>query len=251
MSASFLRRFFGNPAGAGGALVQKLGIALSSNFADDASAPTITAGSGVPSATAVDGSLYLRTNGTTYRRVSSAWSALVSTGADFASGLTTDTIGEHTSAAGVTVDSVLLKDGAVTVGSGGSVSTDTISEKTAAAGVTIDGCLVKDGFVQGTNLTDPGNAGAIPVTSSGSVPIVTAGAETRTLAIPSAINQILTLYMKTDGGDCVVTVASAINQAGNTHITLNDAGDSITLRGIHNGTALCWRVMANDGTSLS
>lgn len=128
---------------------------------------------------------------------------------------------------------------------------DVIGESTSAAGVTIDGLLVKDGFAQGKNVTDPGNAGAIPVTASGSCPLVTAGAETRTLANPSAINQILTLYFKTDGGDCVVTAASAFNATGNNTITLNDAGDSITLRGIHNGTGLVWRVMANDGTSLS
>ena len=60
-------------------------------------------------------------------------------------------ISELTAAAGVTVDSVLLKDGIVTVGSGGSVVTDTIAEKTAAAGVTIDGALCKDnGFTVGT-----------------------------------------------------------------------------------------------------
>lgn len=50
-----------------------------------------------------------------------------------------DTISEKTSAAGVTIDGVLLKDAAV--------STDTISEKTAATGVTADGTLLKDGGV--------------------------------------------------------------------------------------------------------
>ena len=50
---------------------------------------------------------------------------------------TTDTISEKTSAAGVTIDGVLLKDSEVT--------TDTISEKTSAAGVTVDSCLIKDG----------------------------------------------------------------------------------------------------------
>lgn len=135
--------------------------------------------------------------------------------------------------------------------SGSTIATNTIAETTAASGVTIDGLLVKDNIAQGTNLTDPGNAGAIPVTKSGSVPLVTAGAETRTLAIPSAIGQTLSLYFQTDGGDCVVTVAQAINAAGNTIITLNDAGDSIHLIGINNGSALRWRVLANDGCALS
>jgi len=50
-----------------------------------------------------------------------------------------DTVSEKTSAAGVTVDGVLLKDSQVT--------TDQINEKTSAAGVTIDGVLLKDNGV--------------------------------------------------------------------------------------------------------
>ena len=52
-----------------------------------------------------------------------------------------DTISEKTSANGVTIDGVNLKDSVV--------KTDTISEKTSAAGVTIDGSLIKDGNVAG------------------------------------------------------------------------------------------------------
>jgi hypothetical protein len=54
----------------------------------------------------------------------------------FDNGLATDTISEETSAAGVTIDGVLLKDSQVT--------TDQINEKTSAAGVTVDGVLLKD-----------------------------------------------------------------------------------------------------------
>ena len=61
--------------------------------------------------------------------------------------VSTDTVSERTAAAGVTVDGALLKDGSLTVGSGGAVVTDTVSERTAAAGVTIDGALLKDGSV--------------------------------------------------------------------------------------------------------
>jgi hypothetical protein len=49
----------------------------------------------------------------------------------------TDTIAERTSAAGVTIDGVKLKDS--------QAYTDQINEKTSAAGVTVDGLLVKDG----------------------------------------------------------------------------------------------------------
>lgn len=66
--------------------------------------------------------------------------ASVTAGNDFGSGgIKADVIAESTSAAGVTVDGVLLKDSAVT--------TDTINEKTAATGVTVDGVLLKDSEV--------------------------------------------------------------------------------------------------------
>lgn len=53
--------------------------------------------------------------------------------------LETDTIVEHTSAAGVTIDGVKHKDSVPYV--------DTISEKTSGSGVTVDGCQIKDGLV--------------------------------------------------------------------------------------------------------
>lgn len=117
---------------------------------------------------------------------------------------------------------------------------------------TVEGVLAELGVaLKGTTITDPGNAGAIPVTRSGSVPIVTAGAETRTLAIPTFVNQRLVIYFQTDGGNCVITSAQAINAAGNTVITLADVDDSIQLVAAYNGTALRWRVASNDGATLS
>lgn len=80
--------------------------------------------------------------------------------------LKSDTIAEKTSAAGVTIDGVLCKDNAVTVGSGGSVTTDTIAEKTSAAGVTVDGCLIKDG--RAAALATAAMAFSTPQTGTGS-----------------------------------------------------------------------------------
>lgn len=101
-------------------------------------------------------------------------------------------------------------------------------------------------------LLDPGNGKALIVDRDRAVTrIVTAGAETRTLANPPRVGIQHTIAMQTDGGDCVITVASAINQAGNTTITLNDAGDTISLLGIQVGSNLRWRVIANDGAALS
>ncbi|MCL4196227.1 MAG: DUF2190 family protein [Phycisphaerales bacterium] len=100
-------------------------------------------------------------------------------------------------------------------------------------------------------IPDPGDAGAIPVAQSGYVPIVTAGSETRTLAIPTFVGQELLLFIKTDGGTCVITVASAINQTGNNTITMADVNDSIRLHAIDNNGTLAWRVVCNDGAALS
>lgn len=117
---------------------------------------------------------------------------------------------------------------------------------------TVEGAFTELGPERGSaTVADPGNAGAISVVRSGAVAIVSAGAETRTLAIPTFIGQELSIYFQTDGGDCVITVASAINQAGNTIITLNDVDDSILLKGVWNGVARAWRVVQNDGPTLS
>lgn len=106
--------------------------------------------------------------------------------------------------------------------------------------------------IQTTDIADPGDAGAIPVTTGGSCALTSAGAgETRTLAIPTYIGQLLTLFHEVDGGDIDVTVASPINKAGNTGINLAAIRDSITLIGAEGGGVLLWRVLQNDGCTLS
>lgn len=100
-------------------------------------------------------------------------------------------------------------------------------------------------------ITDPGASGAIPVTKSGTVAITTTGAETRTIAIPGLAGIEIGISMDVDGGDCVITAATAINQTGNNTITLNDAGDTIVLKAVKKAGALVWRVVVNDGATLS
>jgi predicted RecA/RadA family phage recombinase len=102
-------------------------------------------------------------------------------------------------------------------------------------------------------IADPGDAGAIPVTDTGHVEIVTtvAGGETRTLAAPTYLGQMLLISMKTDGGDCVIAVATLVNQTGNNRITLNDAGDAVLLAAKANGANIRWSVVSNDGGALS
>jgi predicted RecA/RadA family phage recombinase len=116
--------------------------------------------------------------------------------------------------------------------------------------VRLDGITVATNPLS-ANIADPGNAAAIPVTASGHVDIVTTAAQTRTLAAPSFAGQQLLISMKTDGGDCVITCATTVNQTGNNTITLNDAGDAVLLVGKVNGTNNRWSVVSNDGAALS
>lgn len=69
---------------------------------------------------------------------------------DATSSISADTISEHTATAGVTIDSVLLKDNNITcsvVTTTTKVATNTIDERTAGSGVTIDSVLLKDDSV--------------------------------------------------------------------------------------------------------
>lgn len=100
-------------------------------------------------------------------------------------------------------------------------------------------------------IADPGNAGAISVKQSGVCAMTSAGAETRTLAVPSFIGQEISLIDDTHVGNIVVTVAAAVNQAGNTILTFGAAEDACTLKAMTVGGSLVWRIMGNDGVALS
>jgi len=104
-----------------------------------------------------------------------------------------------------------------------------------------------------TLIADPADAGAIAVTRSGNVALTSTvgGGETRTLAIPAVQGIELAISFDVDGGDIAITVISAVNQAGNTVLTFADAGDIIVLKAVRVAGALVWRVVANDGISLS
>lgn len=101
------------------------------------------------------------------------------------------------------------------------------------------------------SVADPGTGAAIPVTTSATINIVTAGAETNTLAIPTFLGQVLVLNVSTYVGNRVITSAQAINQAGNTVMTFGAARDCIELRSVLVGGALRWVVTGNDGVALS
>ena len=101
-------------------------------------------------------------------------------------------------------------------------------------------------------LPDPGDAGTIDVSRSGTCSLTTGGAETRTLPIPTFLGQQVVLSFAVDGGDCVVTCPQDVAQnPGDNVMTFADAGDIIVLQSILEGAVLRWRVTGNDGVALS
>ena len=102
-------------------------------------------------------------------------------------------------------------------------------------------------------IADPGDGGRITANEGIQVcNMVSAGAETRLLSDPTHQLQQLTLVMKTDGGDIVITADSGVNASGHTAITFNDAGDTLFLQGIKmaDGT-FEWRISGNQGVGTA
>jgi len=158
-----------------GYALQKLAVSTGSTEALVSSAPVVTAGSGAASASDNNGSLRLRTDGVPEVRISSAWEALAVVGQtpDFeATGIKADIVAESTSAAGVTVDGVLLKDGGIVCADAAVLEVDTVNEATAAAGVTVDGVLLKDSIVQGGVQLDDGDLLAVLGAGTGTGDVV-------------------------------------------------------------------------------
>lgn len=101
-------------------------------------------------------------------------------------------------------------------------------------------------------MTDPGNAGTIAVDRWGAVvPIITAGAETRTLAQPTKAGLLCLVEIDTYVGDCTLTVTGGYNQAASTSITLGTAGDWVLFKSVKVGASYYWRVVAQEGTNLT
>jgi hypothetical protein len=85
-------------------------------------------------------------------------------------------------------------------------------------------------------IPDPGDAGTIDVSRSGILEITTVGVETRTLPDPTFRGQQLDIVMVVDGGDCVITASSPVNQTGHTTLTLSAVGGFGRYVGKYNAT---------------
>ena len=95
---------------------------------------------------------------------------------------------------------------------------------------------------------DPGDAGSIVVDRSPCiVNLVSAGAETRTLAVPSRVGALCTLVMKTDGGDITLTVTGGYNEDGDTSFTFSEVGQFVTFQAVDISGTLTWRKLSDYG----
>lgn len=138
----------------------------------------------------------------------------------------TDTVNETTSAAGVTIDGVLLKDSQVT--------TDVILEKTAAAGVTIDSVLLKDGVVKSTPLAVTAD-GAIAIPPGDKTYFITkAGVAAMTIAAPTVTTHdgIRLTFISTTAQAHTLDMASSGINGGSADIGTfgGAAGDGVTIQ---------------------
>ena len=105
-------------------------------------------------------------------------------------------------------------------------------------------------------LLDPGNAGTIELDRSmGVCSVVTAASETRKIGSPQRTGVIVTVCLKTDGGDLAITSAGGeiLNSGSGTETTatMADAGDVLTLISVSKGANIVWAVLANHGAALS
>lgn len=102
-------------------------------------------------------------------------------------------------------------------------------------------------------MADPGNAGTIvPDRQFGVVRLITAAAETRTVAAPTKSGLVFTINMVTDGGDATVTVTGGYNEVGTTSIVFTDIGQVATFRSVEqtSGTFV-WRLVESAATQAA
>jgi len=81
--------------------------------------------------------------------------------------------------------------------------------------------------------------------------ITTAAAETRTLSQPTKPDCVCKVVLDVDGGDLTLTVTGGYNQAADTSITFDTAGDWVLFHSIEVGTSYYWRVASSEGTTIS
>ena len=105
-------------------------------------------------------------------------------------------------------------------------------------------------------ILDPGSGGTLQVDRSmGICSVVTGGSEARKIASPQRPGIIISICLKTDGGDLTITgEGSEILNSGlgtETTATMADAGDLLTLISIRKGSSIVWSSLASNGVAMS
>lgn len=126
----------------------------------------------------------------------------------------------------------------------GADASETVEVRVFAVPITLQGVLQNV-------ITDPGDAGAIPVVASGSCMLVSAGAEARTIGTPTFVGQQLNICVQTHVGVITITVASTYNVANNNTLISSAVGESCLLTSVNESGSLVWRLTHNDGWALS
>ncbi len=100
-------------------------------------------------------------------------------------------------------------------------------------------------------IPDPGDGGTIVVDHwHAYVAVVSAGAETRILAQPTEVGQQCIIALDVYVGLVTLTVTGGYNQALDTDINLQNAGDWVSFESIRVGGSYFWRVAGQEGTNL-
>jgi hypothetical protein len=160
-----------------------------------------------------------------------------------------DTLNEATSAAGVTVDGVLIKDGGIVLADAAVIEADTVNEATSAAGVTADGVLLKDGYTNARlEVQELTATGAITAKRHALVMLNHATVIIEaTLAAPAAGDEMFIVNSSASGTAAhTVTVGAGVTLDGtNTIATLNAPNEALHLVAL---SATRWFILENIGS---
>jgi len=101
-------------------------------------------------------------------------------------------------------------------------------------------------------VADPGNGKQIilPEHHHAVCALTSAGAETRTIAVPRFHGQRCTLSCETHAGNIVVNVAGDGNTQGHDEITFTAIGQAVDMVAVKRSGALRWRAAVADPTSI-
>ena len=97
-------------------------------------------------------------------------------------------------------------------------------------------------------IADPGASGTITVQRNQAVVnLVSAAAETRTLARPTRAGVLVSLHFRTDAGDITLTVTGGFNEDGDTTFVFANVGEFVMFHSFYDGTNYFWRKLSDYG----